>query len=121
MSGHSNRIAAMEAQIRASQNPDVGYVVFSDVSDKAKDGISRIVQLAGGATHIEVLCDAPHHECEDAATQDLITKMGFTPLNKYAGAYQKDGAVNPWSRLPSYWAAEVEAAAGPGQGAGPDK
>ena len=92
MSGHSNRIAAIEAQIRASQNPDVGYVVFSDVSDKAKDGISRIVQLAGGATHIEVLCDAPHHECEDAATQDLITKMGFTPLNKYAGAYQKDDA-----------------------------
>ncbi len=84
------RIAAIEVQITAAQNPDVGFVVFEDVSDKAKDGISRIVQLAGGATHIEVLCDAPHHQCEDAATQSEIANLGFTPLNKYAGAYQKD-------------------------------
>ncbi|HEX6349576.1 MAG TPA: hypothetical protein VF160_09325 [Candidatus Dormibacteraeota bacterium] len=91
-SGHADRIAAIEAQITAAQNPDVGFVVFEDASDKAKDGISRIVQLAGGATHIEVLCDAPHHQCEDSATQSLITKLGFTPLNKYNGAYQKDDA-----------------------------
>jgi len=88
--GHGNRIAAIEAQIKAAENPDVGFVVFEDVSDKAKDGISRVVQLAGGATHLEVLCDAPHHQCEDSATQSLIAKLGFTPLNKYAGAYQKD-------------------------------
>jgi hypothetical protein len=92
VSGHSNRIAAIEAQITAAQNPDVGFVVFADASDEAKDGISRIVQLAGGATHIEVLCDAPHHQCEDAATQAKIASLGFIPLNKYAGAYQKDDA-----------------------------
>ena len=84
------RVAAIEAQIKASENPDVGFVVFEDVSDKANDGISRIVQLAGGATHIEVLCDAPHHQCEDSATQTAIARLGFTPLNKYAGAYEKD-------------------------------
>ena len=90
--GNLNRVAAIEAQITAAQNPDVGFVVFEDFSDKAKDGISRIVQLAGGATHIEVLCDAPHHQCEDSATQSKIASLGFTPLNKYNGAYQRDDA-----------------------------
>jgi len=89
-----NRVAAIEAQIAASNDPNVAFVVFDDVSDQAKDQIDRSVQLAG-SSHIEVLCDYVHHQCEDAASQALIARLGFKPLNRYQGAYQKDGAATP--------------------------
>jgi len=89
-----NRVLAIEQQIAASNAPAVAFVVFDDVSDLAKDQINRSVQLAG-SSHIEVLCDYVHHQCEDAGSQALITKLGFTPLNQYQGAYQKDGLATP--------------------------
>jgi len=89
-----NRVLAIEQQIAASNDPNIAFVVFDDVSDLAKDRINRSVQLAG-SSHIEVLCDYVHHQCEDAASQALITKLGFTPLNQYQGAYQKDGLATP--------------------------
>jgi hypothetical protein len=95
--GAAGQVAAIEVQIAASDNPTVGFVVFDDVSDKARDGIDREVQLAGTG-HIEVLCDYTKHQCEDAATKSQIQQLGFTPLNTFQGAYQKDGAASAYAQ-----------------------